>query len=137
MMLLLSTLALTPSPTFTWADQLGKTWVLTDGWTSMNMALATPAPDPPEEHWIGIVFQPDGTIDWRPLRSVDGGRFIRQSNGSEGCSGAFGGFGGTWSRDSGGVRVELIEYTRGGAEYPASLVVGELEADRMLLKPTK
>ena len=109
-----------------WEGQLGKTWVITEGWTGMVMHLATPTSEMPEDDWIGLIFRPDGEIYWEALRPIDP---------SEGCSNSFGGFRGTWTREGSTVRVELVELTRSMSEYPATLVVQHLDADRLVLEP--
>ncbi len=128
MLFLLSALFLAPTKPIPWDAQLGKTWVLTEGWTGMAIELGTPEPDMPKDDWIGIIFQPDGKITWREVQPIDW---------SEGCSNAFGGFGGTWTKKGSQVQVHLIEYTRAMEEFPSTLAVERLEADTMVLQPVK
>ena len=124
----LSMLALAHTPAADWEAQLGKTWLLTGGWTSMEMELSTPTPELLGEDWIGIIFQPDGTIFWEALRPYDR---------TEGCSNAFAGFFGTWEQKGSHVHIELIELSRGFTEYRNAMIVGALSADTLVLKPTK
>jgi hypothetical protein len=108
-----------------WTAQLGQVWVLTEGWTSMRMELRPPTPEMPEDDWIGLVFQPDGTVTWKPMRAVDR---------SGGCSNAFAGFRGTWSVQSGQVRVQLVEQTF-VEEYPREMLVERIEPELLVLAP--
>jgi hypothetical protein len=113
------------APPAAWTQQLGQLWVLTEGWTSMQMELRPAAPHLPEDDWIGLVFQPDGTVTWRPLQAVDY---------SQGCSNSFAGFRGTWTVQSGKVSVKLVEMTF-SEEYPREMVVELIEPTRLILAP--
>ena len=125
-MLLLLVLTASAHPAISWNEQLGRTWVLTEGWTSMDMVLSEPVAGRPDDDWIGIVFRPNGTIGWEALRPIDW---------TQGCSNSFGGFGGTWDHRNGRIEIRLIEYTRGHYEYPTNHVVVRIDGDVLVLRP--